>query len=55
MYGNTVTGSGYGKHSFTGLFSNVIQLVFVIIERLSALIVVKSLGLLAINKNRGMV
>ena len=46
-----VTGSGFGKLKCTGLFLSVIHLEFVIIERLSVLIVAKSLGLLAINKN----
>ena len=42
--GNTATGSGFGKLNFTGLFLSVIQLEFVIIERLSALIVDSGLG-----------
>ena len=44
--GNTATGSGFGKLKCTGLFLSVIHLEFVIIERLSALIVDNGLGLL---------
>ena len=48
--GNTATGSGFGKLNFTGLFLDVIQLEFVIIERLSAPIVNSGLGLLEKSK-----
>ena len=48
--GNTATGSGFGKLNFTGLFLGVIQLEFVIIERLSALIVDSGLGLQETSK-----
>ena len=49
--GNTAIGSGFGKRSFTGLFLDVIQLEFVIIERLGVLIVDSSLGYVEKNKN----
>ena len=51
MNGNTATGSGSGKLNFTGLFLDVIQLEFAIIERLSAPIVDSGLGLLEKSKN----
>ena len=44
MNGNTATGSGFGKLNFIGLFLGVIQLEFVIIERLSVLTVDSGLG-----------
>ena len=46
-----VTGSGFGKLNSIGSFLSIIQLEFVIIERLSALIVVKSLGYVEKSKN----
>ena len=50
MNGNTATGNGFGKLNFTGLFLGVIQLEFVIIERLSVLIVDSGLGYVEKNK-----